>query len=163
MKRSRLGLALGTLSIVVVTGCSAHPLPSERLASAAPITFDEIDADEPHALPSHRPMPDPAPGPIGRAVSPPTSAAIEEGVAYRFSLGHCGLHSPVDVDGSFWDAVEGVSAGGAPIDFERNPEMINATAGVIVVIGDEARFRTDGGSLIRFERHPGNEHFEACY
>ena len=40
--------------------------------------------------------------------------------------------------------------------------MINATAGAIVVIGPEARFRTDSGSVIRFERHAGEKEFPGC-
>ena len=40
--------------------------------------------------------------------------------------------------------------------------MINATAGVIVVIGDEARFRTESGSVIRFARHDGEKEFPGC-
>ena len=40
--------------------------------------------------------------------------------------------------------------------------MINATGGVIVVIGDEMRFRTDSGSVVRFERHAGEKEFPGC-
>ena len=54
---------------------------------------------------------------------------IDEAVAYRFSLGHCGLLSPVDVDGSFWDPIDGTDPAGAELDLETNGEMINATAG----------------------------------
>ena len=83
-------------------------------------------------------------------------------VAYRFSLGHCGLLSPIDVDGSFWDPLDGTTPTGAELDLESDGEMINATGGVIVVIGDEMRFRTDSGSVVRFERHPGEKEFPGC-
>ena len=54
---------------------------------------------------------------------------IRDGVAYTFSLGHCGLHSPVDVDGSYWDELDGVATNGARIDLDTDGEMINATIG----------------------------------
>ena len=101
-------------------------------------------------------------GPNGLTIFDPSSARLQEAVVYRFSLGHCGLHSPVDVDGSFWDAIEGIGPNGRPIDLETDGEMINATSGVIVVIGDEARFRTDTGSVIRFARHEGEKEFPGC-
>ena len=47
-------------------------------------------------------------------------------------------------------------------DLESDAEMINATSGVIVVIGDEARFLTGTGSVIRFARHEGDKEFPAC-
>ena len=68
----------------------------------------------------------------------------------------------MDVDGSFWDAIDGVSSDGLRVDLESDAEMINATSGVIVVIGDEARFLTDTGSVIRFARHEGDKEFPAC-
>ena len=96
------------------------------------------------------------------AVDGPASVAIRDGVRYTFSLGHCGLLSPVDVDGSFWDAIDGVTAAGGRLDLGTDGEMINATPGVIVVVGDEMRFRTESGSVVRFARHDGPKDFPAC-
>jgi len=31
-----------------------------------------------------------------------------------------------------------------------------------VVIGDEMRFRTDGGNVVRFSRHQGEQEFRIC-
>jgi hypothetical protein len=107
------------------------------------------------------PMPPNGPVPSGPPFGP-SSAAIEDGIPYSFNLGHCGLDSPVDVDGSFWDAIDGVTPAGRPLDLRTDNEMINATAGVIVVIDDEARFRTASGSVIRFARHEGDKEFPAC-
>lgn len=101
-------------------------------------------------------------GPSGGTILEPSSVPIQHGVAYRFSLGHCGLASPIDVDGSFWNAVEGVAAGGAAVDLGTDPEMINATEGVLAVVGDEMRFRTEGGTLVRFSRHAGAREFPGC-
>ena len=38
----------------------------------------------------------------------------------------------------------------------------NLEPGVIVVIGDEARFRTQSGSIVRFVRHAGEKEFPGC-
>ena len=97
------------------------------------------------------------PGPKGGTIFEPSSVPIQHGVAYRFNLGHCGLSSPVDVDGSFWDPIEPVAPDGDP-----RGEMITATPGVIVVVADEARFRTDSGALVRFTRHAGPKEFAGC-
>ena len=129
---------------------------------SAPIGFDSVSMANPRELPVSVGSREGEPGPNGGTVFEPLSDAIEHAVPYRFSLGHCGLHSPIDVDGSFWNAVEGITAAGARLDLASDGEMINATSGILVVIGDEARFRTGSGSVVRFERHPGDREFPGC-
>lgn len=147
----RTALALAVL--VACAGCGTHATLTEQAPEQA--SFEDIRIDG--ALPMPPNLPAPANAPFG-----PSSARIEHAVPYTFSLGHCGLLSPVDVDGSFWNPVDGVTPAGQPLDLETDAEMINATAGVIVVIGDEARFRTETGSVIRFTRHEGDKEFPAC-
>jgi hypothetical protein len=101
-------------------------------------------------------------GATGGIIFAPVSLAVADGVPYRFNLGHCGLHSPVDVDGSFWDAIAGVNAEGLPLDLANDGEMINQTAGVLIVVGDQALFRTETGSIITFARHVGEKEFPGC-
>ena len=102
------------------------------------------------------------PGPKGGTILEPASRPVADGQSYAFSLGHCGLASPVDIDGSFWNATEGRREDGAPMNLDADPEAINATAGVIALVGDEARFRTESGGVIRFARHPGEKEFPGC-
>ncbi len=102
------------------------------------------------------------PGPNGGTLLEPASLPIDHGVAFRFALGHCGVLSPVDLDGSFWEAIEGTSAAGAPIGLATDAEMTNQTAGTVAVIGNQARFRTDRGTLVRLERHDGAKEFPGC-
>jgi hypothetical protein len=102
------------------------------------------------------------PGPEGGTLLRPASQRVTHEAGYGFSLGHCGLHSPVDVDGSFWEALDGTDASGAPLDLDSDSEMINATAGSIVVVGDELRFQTETGSAVRFSRHAGEKEFPGC-
>ncbi len=144
--------ALGLVGLVAAA-CATQPTPTG---------FEGIPVTNPHDLPPTGAFVEGRPGPNGGTLFDPVSPRVDEAVAYRFSLGHCGLLSPVDVDGSFWDPIDGRDPAGAELDLETNSEMINATAGVIVVIGDEMRFRTDSGSVVRLERHDGEKEFPGC-
>jgi hypothetical protein len=149
-----LFLAVG----VMLGACSADALPTESSPS-----FAGISTSNPRDLPlNFESREEGRPGPNGGTMFDPISAPIDDKVAYRFDLGHCGLLSPVDLDGSFWDPLDGISSSGAELDLASDPEMINAAAGAIVVIGDEMRFRTALGSVVRFERHEGEKEFPGC-
>jgi hypothetical protein len=124
--------------------------------------FDRVSLANPRDLPISLGSREGEPGPNGGTVFEPISDTIEMGAPYRYSLGHCGLSSPVDIDGSFWDPVGGVSASGAELDLVNDGEMINATSGLIVVIGDEMRFRTASGAVVSFTRHEGAKEFPGC-
>src|ERR671918_122813 len=85
---------------VVLAACSADPLdPSAG--------FEGISVENPLNLPANPPRAEGGRGPSDGTVFDPVSEPIDDGVAFRFSLGHCGLTSPIDVDGSFWDPVDG--------------------------------------------------------
>ena len=142
------------LMTLVLAGCGA----AGEAPTSDPWTIEGAVRD----LPPDIERTEGRPGENGGTVLESSSVQIEEGTAYRFSLGHCGLFSPVDLDGSFWDAVEGHDADGRPIDLRTHVEMINATSGLIAVVGDEARFRTDSGLVVRFERVFGSKEFPAC-
>ncbi len=141
------------LVALVLAACTAE----ETLSG-----FEGVPISNPRDLPVTGDFVVARPGPNGGSLLDPLSQPIEAAVAYRFSLGHCGLLSPIDVDGSFWDPLDGTTPTGAELDLESDGEMINATGGVIVVIDDEMRFRTDSGSVVRFERHPGEKEFPGC-
>ena len=151
-------LALGTLLVIAASATDA--VQTDQLLQS--VSFEDVPVAEVREMPPSGPFVDGRIGPTGGTIFDPSSAALEPAIAYRFSLGHCGLHSPVDVDGSFWDAIDGVTPNGRPLDLGNDSEMINATAGVIVVIGDAARFRTDTGSVVRFARHEGDKEFPGC-
>ena len=124
--------------------------------------FEGISAADPLELPPAVDANEGREGPEGGVIFGPVSMPIRDGVAYRFTLGHCGLQSPVDIDGSFWNAIDGLTRAGDRLDLDVDGEMINATSGVIVVIGDELRFRTESGSVVRFGRHDGEKEFQMC-
>lgn len=73
----------------------------------------------------------------------------------RMSLGHCGLASGIDADGSFWDPV-------GRLDW-TNGELINATDGRFGLTGPRtARFVTALGLVIDLVRHAGPKYVPPC-
>ena len=149
--------ALFGVLALALAACAADDVPTDP-----PSAFDEVRVEDARELPPPAPFVEGRPGASGGTAFDPLSAELEPAVPYHFSLGHCGLHSPVDLDGSFWDPIDGITAAGRPLDLENDGEMINATPGVVVVIGDEARGRTESGSVVRFARHQGEKEFPAC-
>jgi hypothetical protein len=149
-------------ALAVALGVALAARSGEASSTPGVASFETVSTEGASDLPKGGVFAEGRPGEAGGTVLAPVSAPIEPATAYRFSLGHCGLHSPIDVDGSFWDPVDGLTAGGAPLDLEADPEMINASAGFFVVIGDDARFRTEAGSVVRLGRQDGPQEFPGC-
>jgi hypothetical protein len=85
-------------------------------------------------------------------LQPESAAAAPAG---PFSLGHCGLMSPVDYDGSFWDPV-------GQIDGDHGA-AINPTTGTLRLTSEnEAEFMSEDGFTVRFRRHEGPKAFLLC-
>lgn len=162
--------AFGTMSVAILLMSCANPSP---VSPSAEPSITPGPTVEPSTLPFGDPedaadlsVPG-APvlatgGPNADTAFQPVSSALVHGVPYRFSLGHCGLGSPVDVDGSFWDEVSGTDPDGRPLRFDASAEMINQTPGVLIVLGDAAFFRTESGAVVTFARHVGNKGFPPC-
>ena len=160
MRASPVRATLALVALITSAGCTFGGGHTD--APLASISFEDIPIGDAPEMPPGGPVGEGRLGPTGGTILDPTSARLVQAVAYRFSLGHCGLLSPVDVDGSFWDPIDGVTPNGQPLDLENDGEMINQTAGVFAVIGDEARFRTEMGSLVHFVRHEGEKEFPGC-
>jgi hypothetical protein len=75
------------------------------------------------------------------------------GPIVAFTLGHCGVSSPIDIDGSFWDAYGAIDTRGA---------LLNASEGQFRRLGpDEAEFVTVG-SRVSLRRHAGAKSPPGC-
>ena len=86
----------------------------------------------------------------------PRSGPVQEGVAYRFDTGHCGLGHLLDFDGSFWDPVN-PAAGEEPVFF------YNQDVGTIRLVGpDEARYTSSSGDEVRLVRVDGPVVTQPC-
>lgn len=93
------------------------------VACVAPSPTDDGWSFEgpPRDLPLDLERPEGRPGPNDGTLLEASSAPIEHAVAHRFALGHCGLLSPIDLDSSFWDAIDGRTAAGLPLDLASDP------------------------------------------
>ena len=72
-----------------------------------------------------------------------------------FSLGHCGVGSGIDVDGSWWDPVGFVDA--------DHGDAINAAEGTFVASDQShATFTSAGGFTVDLLRRVGDKHLPGC-
>lgn len=90
---------------------------------------------------------------MGVAVEP-VSVAVEAG-PIPFTLGHCGVFSGIDLDGSWWDPV-------GPVDMETG-DAVNPTAGVLTFLDeDHATFVTPTGFDLQLVRREGPKFLPMC-
>jgi hypothetical protein len=88
-----------------------------------------------------------------RAVAP-SSIRLSQQVV-QFDLGHCGIWSGIDVDGSFWDPIGEVAAG--------HRDAINAARGTFSLTSPgTATLRTENGLVLQLVRHPGPKYLPGC-
>jgi hypothetical protein len=91
---------------------------------------------------------------IGIGLEPTSARGVAPG-PNRYTLGHCGIFSGIDLDGSWWDPV-------GPVSFASG-EAINATAGTITLTDpDHGTFVAPGGLSLRLQRHPGVKFLPLC-
>ena len=90
---------------------------------------------------------------MGVAVAPASPAAAPGPTP--FTLGHCGLFSGIDIDGSYWVPV-------GLVDYDH-PDAINAASGVFAPTDpDHATFTSTGGLVVTLQRHPGAKLLPLC-
>jgi hypothetical protein len=80
-----------------------------------------------------------------------------------YMLGHCGLISPVDIDGSLWDPVGYRTSDGNPMPEQFQGELINATPIVVTLASaDTLEMHMPSGVTIVLERHDGPRDYFLC-
>lgn len=89
--------------------------------------------------------------PGGVLLRPVSERGLAVGVPVPFEMPHCGLHSPVDIDGSFWD----------PVD-RPWPQVDGRTGTFTLQPGGFAVFRTFGAGDLLLVRHAGDKAFQWC-
>jgi hypothetical protein len=106
------------------------------------------------------PSPSPAPA-IVAPRSQPGGWAI--GAAQEFTLGHCGLASPVDFDGSLWDPVGGHNGSGGQLTEAQVGDLINSSrVSIRLVDPDTALLVTRNGAVVLIVRHQGPRPIRLC-
>jgi hypothetical protein len=140
-----LQLAVATW-ICLVVACS--PAPTQGPARVA--WGARVPEPAPEAVPAQTVV---ARGPNSITLLPisPTGATV--GVAYGYDMPHCGINSPIDVDGSFWDAV------GIPRDAV---EFDGAQGSFRLLTGNTAQFTRSDGRVLQLVRHAGPKAFPYC-
>jgi hypothetical protein len=94
-----------------------------------------------------------------------TSRTAEPGKPYAYQLGHCGIGSPIDFDGSLWDQVGGQNGHDGPVlpDGDQAGELVNSSSGSMMLVGvDDAIYRTRSGLVVGLRRHDGPKGFPGC-
>ena len=81
----------------------------------------------------------------------PTGAVI--GIAYMYEMPHCGISSPIDVDGSFWDHV---NVPDDPVQFDGSPGMFRLDTPTTATFTDRT------GAILKLVRHVGPKEFGFC-
>jgi hypothetical protein len=165
--RQRLARAGALLACLFMVGSAtalaneASSSPSEAAASPLASPMDGGSATV------YPPLPDAAAVPADVptvSIDPESAAGLVVGSPVEYSLGHCGLWSPVDLDGSLWQPVGGSEADGQPIASDAAlGELINATPGTFVLVTpDSATFSSASGVVVAFARAPGALDYPLC-
>ncbi len=89
-------------------------------------------------------------------VEPRSSAAgLKVGQSIEYQLAHCGVMSPIDVDGSLWDPRTGHDGRGRALHEGQLTELVNGTRGTFTLRAlDLAEFRTPRGAVVQLHRVP---------
>ena len=145
MKRHALLCAVIALAI---SACGPAPVPSVAVSQA--VWADRVPEAAPELIAAQPVL---ARGPNSITLLPisPTGAVV--GTAYAYDMPHCGINSPIDVDGSFWDAV------GVPptsVDFDGHPGTFR------LISPTEASFTASNGKVLLLVRHSGAKAFPLC-
>ncbi len=146
-------LTLVALLVAFLLGCASPPAPT-----ATPV-------------PNLATLPVPAgisgiprPGtPSATLIAHTPAGTIEIGVEQTLALGHCGLGSPIDFDGSLWDPTFADNGSGGPLTDDQIGELINQTAVVLVLVdGLTAQIVTPRGARILLKRHDRARPYGLC-
>ena len=88
-----------------------------------------------------------------RTILPISPTGAQIGVAYAYDMPHCGLGSPIDVDGTFWDAAV----------MPQNPVAFDGMSGTFrLTSATTATFTSNEGGELHLVRHVGAKEFRHC-
>jgi hypothetical protein len=150
------GVMAMTLIVASAVACTAAPSasapptesPAERSLLPLPPHVDGI----------------PRPGDASAVLRPQSPAGIVRvGVTVNFILGHCGLGSPIDLDGALWDPIAGDNGFGGPLTEQQMGELVNSTTVALTLLDpNRAAFVTPRGAVLTLDRHAGPRMYLLC-
>jgi hypothetical protein len=145
------GLVLVVLLIAGLMGCGAPPPPTATATTDLPSL----------PLPADVSATPPADGIRIEALTPPNSVPV--GVEHTYSLDHCGLFSPIDVDGSLWEPIAGDDGAGGPLTADQIGDLINETSVALVLVDHATMLMvTRHGGRVLLTRHDGPRNYFGC-
>jgi hypothetical protein len=152
MLRRQLRVALLAAVTALAAACqSTVPVPSSAPATSAPVTWGEMVPAPAADILANRPVVTSGPSSVTFLPISPTGAQI--GIVYGYNMPHCGINSPIDVDGSFWDAVDEPSDS---VEFDGQQGTFRLDT------NDRATFVATNGKELRLARHSGAKEFRLC-
>jgi hypothetical protein len=165
------GLVPATLAACLTIAFSATVASAADEPSPASLATPDPSASAPLLAPGSLDTGSPFPDVLGDpsdlptvSIEPASDVGWTVGVPRPYALGHCGILSPVDVDGSLWAPLGGTDATGGPIDGDQEiGELVNGTSGTLeLTTTDQALFTTDTGQRLYFGRAPGPLDYFLC-
>lgn len=135
-----------TIVLVLFAACSSLP----PRTPAATGWGDKVAMPAPEAAAA---QPVVARGPDSITLLPISPRGAVVGVSYAYDMPHCGIGSPIDVDGSFWDATE---IAPTSVEFDGQPGFFRLASPT------EATFTSTTGGVLRLVRHEGAKEFRIC-
>jgi hypothetical protein len=179
----RSGAAGVAALLILCVGCGGSPAASPTsqasaqpsLAASSPASsMPAAESLEPVETPAPSLAPEPRPLPEGYTRIPkgrdtflrePQSKAgtLEVGVPHNFRLQHCGIGSPVDVDGSLWDPKYGQDGTGGPLTDEQLGDLDNeGRVTLLLTDEDTLQMTTRHAAIITLIRHDGARRYGPC-
>lgn len=138
-------LAVLSMTAVVAIACqSTNPIPPRV------VWTDRVPEPDSSAVAAQQVV---ARGSNTLTLLPISPTGAQLGVDYGYDMPHCGVGSPIDVDGSFWDAVD-VPAD--PVTFDGQPGIFR------LVSSTEATFTAPSIGVLHLVRHSGPKEFFYC-
>jgi hypothetical protein len=145
--RARVIKALLAILIVATTAaCSTPTYPTP-----APVVWEaDVPTPGPEAIDS-QPVLSRREGQLTLLPISPTGAVV--GTEYGYEMPHCGISSPIDVDGSFWD----------PVNVPADPVQFDGSRGTFRLDTPTTASFTDANeAVLRLVRHVGAKEFGGC-
>lgn len=138
------------------------PSPSPTREPSVPATIEPVLHELPYGLSE---IPTGGGGETYVKEPESRSGSLDIGVPVEFRLDHCGLGSPVDIDGSLWDPKFGHDGHGAPIEGKDDvaAELIQENRVTFTLVeSDVAEMTFQEGLVVTLWRHDGSRRYHPC-
>lgn len=150
------------VALLLAAACTAGPLAASALGPTPPAPSP---ATEFLAIPPDLRFP--RVGVPSSVVQPESTPAVMAAGEHPLDLGHCGLSSPIDFDGSLWEPIAMANEAGGALTEAQQSDLINSAVGVAsfpdrLTDPNRAILRTQSGLLLLLARWFGPIAYPLC-